>query len=87
MTALARRSLGRMTTYDLPPIRDASAKKTEVCRYAGKHYVAEREGDELVVYALHDEHGVPAVTGDGRATIRSLADLNRRNVAINQRRA
>ena len=76
----ARQSYGRMRTFDLPtPTSDGSAKKTPVARFDGRHYSAEREGDELVIYSLTDQHGMPAITGDSRSAIRTLADLNCRN--------
>jgi hypothetical protein len=78
-----RKTFGVYPTRDIPPARDATAKKTPVARFDGHHFSAEREGDELVIYSLTDEHGMPA-TVDGRPVIRSLADLNHRNA---QRRA
>jgi hypothetical protein len=65
--------------FSLDGTRD-TAQKTEVARFQGIHYVAEREDDELVIYALHDEHGMPAQ--EVRTTDRpprTLSDLNRFN--------
>ena len=43
------------------------AEKTRVAVYSGAHYVAEREGEDLIIYSIGDE-GVPGVrTGDKRA--------------------
>jgi hypothetical protein len=64
-----------------------TAHKTEVARFQGKHYVAEREDDELVVYALHDDLGMPAQdshTTDRRVS--TLGDLNRFNADHYRRR-
>ena len=52
-----------------------SARKTDVASFHGKHYVAERDGDDLHVYSLHDEHGYPAQVTDRRRM--TQADLNR----------
>jgi len=83
------RFLGRQRTYDITPrpARDA-VHKTELARFKGAHIVAEREGGELVIFALHDEHGMPAstITTD-RGVLRTLADLNRHNAAAHQKRA
>jgi hypothetical protein len=83
--------LGRYRTVDLPRARDA-AQKTELARFKGVHITAEREGDELVIYALHDEHGMPATTiarysaTDKQRRIKSLSDINRRNAVVHHRR-
>jgi hypothetical protein len=68
------RTLGPSLTLDCAC---DDALKTEVARFRGHHYVAEREDDELVVFALADEHGQPAqlVTTD-HLPVRTLADLN-----------
>jgi hypothetical protein len=85
------RSLGRYRTFDIPRAWD-SALKTELARFKGAHITAEREGDELVIFSLHDEHGMPATTmtrytaTDKRPSIRTLADINRRNAAANHKR-
>jgi hypothetical protein len=85
------RSLGRHRTFDIPRARD-TAHKTELARFKGTHITAEREGDELVIFAIHDEHGMPATAmtrytaTDKRSPIRSIADLNRRNAALHPRR-
>jgi hypothetical protein len=66
------------------PARD-EAHKTELARFKGAHIVAEREGNELVIFALHDEHGMPATTSTtdkGSSVLRSLADINRHNAAV-----
>ena len=44
------------------------AEKTRVAVYNGAHYIAEREGEDLVVYAIGDDDGIPGVrTSDKRA--------------------
>jgi hypothetical protein len=76
----------RYTAHKPENARD-TAHKTEVARFQGKHYVAEREGDELVVYALHDDLGMPAQdshTND--RPVRTLGDLNRFNADHYHRR-
>jgi hypothetical protein len=89
-----RRTIGPSFTLDsvrsTAPKTDHAhdtAHKSEVARFQGKHYVAEREDDELVVYALHDDLGMPAQdrhTTDG--PVRTLGDLNRFNADHYQRR-
>lgn len=86
----AVRSYGRMRTFDLPPSRDGGAQKKLVASFHGAHFIAERSGSDLEIFCITDELGMPAseyrVTTDGQP-IRTLADLNRRNVVIHQRRA
>jgi len=88
---MKQRFLGRQRTFDIPPRRARdTAHKTELARFKGGHIAAEREGGELVIYALYDEHGMPATTitkDKGGRVLRTLADLNRRNAAVHQRRA
>jgi hypothetical protein len=81
-------NLGRFRTRDVPPRACDTAQKTEVARFQGNHYVAEREDDELVIYALHDEHGMPAqeMRATDRTAVRTLADLNRRNAEVHRSR-
>ena len=85
------RSLGRFRTRDVPchGVQD-SAQKTLIASYHGSHYVAERNGDALEIYSLHDEFGMPATetrtTSDRRPKINSIADLNRHNAALRPRR-
>jgi hypothetical protein len=86
------RSLGRHRTFDIPRVRD-TAHKTELARFKGAHIIAEREGSELVIYALNDEHGMPASTmtpytaTDRRSVIRTLADINKRSAELYRKRA
>jgi hypothetical protein len=88
-----------MRTYDVPhpmtgygrKTRD-TAHKTELARFKGAHITAEREGDELVIFSPHDEHGMPATTmtqytaTDKRPSVRTLADINHRNAAAYHKR-
>jgi len=77
------RTLGPSLTLD--GARD-DALKTEVARFRGHHYVAEREDDELVIFALTDEHGQPAQLTSANDHIRTLADLNHFHANHYQRR-
>jgi hypothetical protein len=63
----------------MPRYARDSAIKTEVARFKGHHYSAEREGDELVIHSHHDDHGMPAAMDRAHEpeVIRSLGDLNR----------
>lgn len=71
---MKQRAFGPRLTFDGAT---DSAHKTEVARFQGNHYVAEREDSELVVYALHDEHGQPAQqAATDSQSVRTLADLN-----------
>ena len=84
------RSLGRFRTTDIPRSRARdTARKTLVASFSGNHYTAEREGDELQIFALTDDLGMPAEiygTNDKRPAISTLADLNAR-LAIRRRQA
>jgi hypothetical protein len=88
---MKQRSLGRRRTFDIPPTRD-TAHKPELARFKGAHITAEREGGELVIFALHDEHGMPATettprASDARPVIRTPVDINKRSAEIYRRRA
>lgn len=85
------RHLGRFHTIDGRPtgrIGDMAEKK-EVARFPGNHVVAEREGEDLVVYQIGDEDGlgvlVDGVTTD-RTPVRTVADLQRVYDQANGRR-
>ncbi len=69
-------------------VADASVgtTKTKIATYSGAHYVAEREGEELCVYAIGDQSGLPETSVLGNTTgdagrIVTLADLNKVNAA------
>lgn len=70
-----------MFTRDAPiriKTRDNQPTKTRIASFQGKHFVAEREDDELVIYLLSDEplYGVTADHAPAKK-IKSAADLNR----------
>jgi hypothetical protein len=75
------RFVGRYRTIDASSrfaARDVGgATKTLIATYAGDHFVAEREGEELKIYAIGDD-GMPgaSVVGD-TAMIRRMNELNR----------
>lgn len=82
--------LGRYYTTDAPIMRRTrdDAQKTLVCEFQGMHYVAEREGSALRIYAVHDENGLPAArieqTLDQAQVVgsaRTPAELERQNRA------
>ncbi len=57
------------------------AEKMELARFLGHHVIAEREGDELVVYQIGDDDGlgvlVTGSTGDRSGPIKTVADLQK----------
>jgi hypothetical protein len=78
---------GRLTRDVLAEMNDGRvtgrtsdvAEKMELARFPGHHVVAEREGEDLVVYQIGDNDGLGVtVTGttDGR-TPKTTADLQR----------
>jgi hypothetical protein len=76
---------GRFRIHDNSVRTRDEAKKTLVAIHKGRHHVAERnaEGD-LEIFALHDEHGQPAIetsaTNDRRPP--TFADRNREAAAF-----
>jgi hypothetical protein len=59
-----------------------NATKRRVCSFSGQEYVSERIGDELVIFCMGDEAGMPGAsvvgyTGDGGAAgIRAMNKAN-----------
>ena len=64
---------------------DGNATKTKIATFSGQHFIAEREGDELCVYSVGDQDGLPGAnvlgndTGDGSNRPTTIADLNKLN--------
>jgi hypothetical protein len=56
--------LGRFRSADagrtIRKIGDA-AEKIEIARFDGPHFVAERQGDSLIIYCIGDDTGVAGV--------------------------
>jgi hypothetical protein len=73
----------RQTTRDCATWTRDTAHKTHVATHKGRHHVAERnaEGD-LEIYALHDEHGMPAHEGGTYDSLPSR--LRRMNAAARE---
>jgi hypothetical protein len=65
--------------------RDAQgATKTKIATFSGQHFIAEREGEELCIYSVGDQDGLPGANVLGTvmdAGPGGLAELNRRNAA------
>ena len=85
------RNLGRFRMTDVAHAMDdgGNATKTKIATFAGDHFVAEREGSELHIYAVGDVDGMPGATvlgntGDAALTIR---DINRMNAGRRGERA
>jgi hypothetical protein len=61
-----------------PYMRDAAgpARRTLICSFKGSAFVAEREGDELKIYAVTGEPFATSAIGDARPRGRmTIADL------------
>ncbi len=65
---------------------DATPTKTRAATFHGNHFIAEREGDDLCIYAIGDGDGIPgaAVQSGGAldASPAGLRELNRRNAGL-----
>ncbi len=64
-----------------PNTRDSgSAMKTKIASFNGQQFVAERYGDELLIFIVHADPLQPMIMGtQDRQGVRSVADLNRHN--------
>jgi hypothetical protein len=74
------RHLGRFRTADAGRPTSDLAEKTMVAEFDGPHFIAEREGDKLVVYSIGGEDGtlgVNVVGATGDRAVKTLADLQR----------
>lgn len=55
-----------------------TAEKLELARFPGHHVIAEREGEDLVVYQIGDNDGLGVlVTGNTGDAPKTMADLQR----------
>lgn len=70
-------ALGKFRTSDV------GASKTLVASFNGEHFISERDGDKLNIFAIGDTDGAPGVLTKGApiadSKLRSIADLNKIN--------
>ena len=66
-------------------MRDDGALKTRVCSFSSQAYIAERIGDELVIFCVGDDTGMPGATVVGStmdAGPGGIRALNRMNAKL-----
>jgi hypothetical protein len=65
-----------------------TAEKMELARFPGHHVVAEREGEDLVVYQIGDNDGLGVLVtgGTGDQAPRTLSDLQKTYDKVYERR-
>ena len=69
---MSNKQLGRFHQVDAgrSMVRDdaGNATKTKIATFSGQHFIAEREGDELCIYSVGDQDGLPGANVLGNVT-------------------
>lgn len=59
------------------PTRDSgTTMKTKIASFNGQQFVAERDGDELLIFMVHADPLYSPIMAQDRKVVRTVADLN-----------